>query len=204
MFPSRDREFQMFEQGIGTIACIDEVGRGAIAGPVVLGLVVVQPVMGQVPVGLRDSKLLSPMRREVLNGLVREWAVNCAIGEASAQEIDDMGIMRAMALAGSRALSVLPQVPDAILLDGNVDYIAHITSVPVRTEVKADVHCSGVAAASIIAKVYRDHLMCELDAVVPGYSLALNKGYSAPAHREAIRTLGLTHLHRRSWNIHGG
>ncbi|MCF8529935.1 MAG: ribonuclease HII [Candidatus Nanopelagicales bacterium] len=204
MFPSRDREFQIFEQGFGTIACIDEVGRGAIAGPVVLGLVVVQPIMGEVPVGLRDSKLLSPVRRGVLDGLVREWAVNCAIGEASAQEIDDMGIMRAMALAGSRALSVLPQLPDAILLDGNIDYLAHLTSVPVHTEVKADVHCSGVAAASIIAKVYRDHLMCELDIAVPGYSLALNKGYSAPAHREAIQALGLTHLHRRSWNIHGG
>jgi ribonuclease HII len=207
---------------------MDEVGRGALAGPVSVGVVVVDEVCRSAPVGVKDSKLLSHQVRERLVPKIRGWATGYAVGHASPGEIDAYGIMVGLRLAGTRALAALPVIPDLVLLDGNHDWLTDparigllgliedgsdwltavagcgpLRSIPVRTMVKADMSCSSVAAASVLAKVERDAMMVDLAAVVPGYAWALNKGYSAPEHFAALGSLGPSVHHRRSWRLPG-
>ncbi|NNC10955.1 ribonuclease HII [Planctomonas sp. JC2975] len=190
---------------MSVIGC-DEVGRGALAGPVAVGMVVVDAQVGRWPKGLRDSKLLLEPKREELAPLCMKWVRHHAVGLASAEEIDAYGIMACLGMAGARAFAALQEAGAAltastIILDGNYDYLSRALpmQVPVVSRIKADQSCASVAAASVIAKVHRDAIMIEQDSVHPGYSWASNKGYSSEAHFEAIRQLGPNELHRRTW-----
>ena len=199
------------------LAGMDEVGRGALAGPVSVGVVVIDETVRSAPIGVKDSKLLTERARTVLVPRIQRWAVAYAVGHASADEIDAIGIMRALRLAGTRALDALGVVPDLVILDGNHDWLtapaevglfafadgAGPTTPPVTTMVKADLKCSSVAAASVLAKVERDQMMVALSGDHPAYGWSLNKGYSAPEHMDALARLGPCELHRRSWRLPG-
>ncbi|HZP15476.1 MAG TPA: ribonuclease HII [Nocardioides sp.] len=213
--PTLRYERELLRSGVTLLGCVDEVGRGALSGPVTLGIVVVSEATKSAPQGVRDSKLLSAQVRERLAPKIRRWALDHAVGHASADEIDEHGLMAAMRIAGRRALSQLTHVPDLLLLDGNHDYLSppvqeglfgdpELGVVPrVVTRIKADLRCSGVAAASVLAKTTRDAIMLELDAEHPEFCWAENKGYSAPAHMDALTRLGPTRHHRRSWALPG-
>lgn len=214
--PTLRFERRLLREGATAIACSDEVGRGALCGPVTIGMVVVTAATRTAPQGVRDSKLLSPEARERLAPRIRRWADAAAVGHASSSEIDQIGIMAAMRLAGHRALAQLAIEPDTVLLDGNHDYLtppgqdslfgphSDLRAVPpVVTLVKADMRCAAVAAASILAKTERDALMVELSAEHPQYGWAGNKGYSAPEHLRALVEFGPTPHHRLSWRLPG-
>lgn len=201
------------------LAGMDEVGRGALAGPVSVGVVVINDVCRSAPVGVKDSKLLSHQMRERMVPKIQGWATAYAVGHASPGEIDRYGIMVALRLAGTRALAALPVIPDLVILDGNYDWLTDpervgllglleggvdvAPCVPVMTMVKADLLCSSVAAASVLAKVERDAMMVALAAEVPGYAWELNKGYSAPEHCAALESRGPSVHHRVSWRLPG-
>ncbi|MEV4667232.1 ribonuclease HII [Microbacterium sp. LWO12-1.2] len=192
------------------IISLDEVGRGALAGPVAVGAAVMDAAGARrrVPEGLRDSKLVTERRRPDVAARAAAWVQASAVGWASAAEVDEVGIMRALGLAASRAvLGVVSQgasVENAlVLLDGNHDYVSAVHPVPLRVRpvIKADRDCASVSAASVIAKVARDSLMVELHAGHPEYQWDRNKGYASAEHREAIRASGLSPYHRASWAI---
>lgn len=212
--PSLRVERSHLAAGCRLVAGMDEVGRGALAGPVTIGVTVVDAGTRTAPTGLKDSKLLAPPVREQLAPRVRRWAVDHAVGHASAAEIDELGIMAALRLAGLRALAALRQAPDVVILDGNHNYLAspklagespippEAPVVPrVVTLIRGDMRCSSVAAASILAKTTRDAAMVEWAREHPGYAWEVNKGYSAPAHLEALRRRGPSPLHRTSWRL---
>lgn len=203
VIPTRDRELEIISLGYRTVACIDEVGRGALAGPVLVGIVTVSSVMSEPPKGIKDSKLLSAPARQKLCPLIEEWALSTSTGEASAREIDELGIMNALALATQRGLSQLLTRPDAILLDGNVDFLSQVDTPPVFTQIKGDMNCTGIAAASVIAKVTRDAHMHALDQQIPEYSWIRNKGYSSAQHIRALSVNGVSEEHRKSWKLPG-
>ncbi|MDH6533177.1 ribonuclease HII [Aurantimicrobium minutum] len=203
--PTLAVEQEMFASGIPLIIGIDEVGRGAMAGPVMVGVCALGPGVNSFPQGLRDSKLVSEKKRLALFPEVQQWAPT-AVGEASAGEIDELGITACLGLAARRALIELHeagvQVGTAtVLLDGSHNWLnpALAQPLPVVTRVKADQDCAVVSAASIVAKVTRDRLMMELDSTHPEYGWASNKGYGAAVHMDAIKTVGLTPHHRASW-----
>lgn len=210
--------------GQPVVVGVDEVGRGALGGPVTVGAVVVGVGTPSAPRGLRDSKLLRPDARARLVPHIYAWAPAVAVAHASAVEIDTLGILGALNLAARRALAALPVTPRLVLLDGNYDWLGHhgqqqlwpegvdLTDGPdnpplpeglhVVTRVKADVHCASVAAASVAAKTCRDQIMQELAAGFPAYGWANNKGYASPEHLEALARLGPCAQHRRTWHIH--
>ena len=194
------------------LAGMDEVGRGALAGPVTVGVVVIDESTRSAPTGVRDSKLLSPSARAAMVPRVRRWAREYAVGHASAAEIDEIGIIAGLRLAGRRALAQLIVIPDLVILDGNHDWLSdpaqegllklvsdQPASPPVRTMIKADLKCSSVAAASVLAKVERDGILTELHEQYPHFNWAGNKGYAARDHLEALDLHGPCELHRRSW-----
>ncbi|MFJ8077489.1 ribonuclease HII [Streptomyces sp. NPDC096176] len=181
--------------GARIVAGIDEVGRGAWAGPVTVCAAITG--LRRPPLGLTDSKLITPKRREELAGLLEGWVTAHALGHASPEEIDDLGMTAALRLAAVRALDGLPVRPDAIILDGKHDYLG----VPwqVRTVIKGDQSCVAVAAASVIAKVRRDAMMARLSEDFAVFGFAENAGYPSPVHKAALRALGPTPYHRLSW-----
>ncbi|MFT4230859.1 MAG: ribonuclease HII [Microbacterium sp.] len=192
------------------VIALDEVGRGALAGPVAVGAAVIDAhaARRRIPTGLRDSKLVPEPKRADVASRAARWVQASAVGWAAAGEIDEVGIMRALGLAAIRAIGdlrahgVVPE--DAIVvLDGNHDYVspAGAGGLTVRPVVKADRDCASAAAASVIAKVARDALMIGLHDDRPHYHWARNKGYASPEHREAIRAHGLTEHHRASWAL---
>lgn len=210
--PSLRVERGLQREGFRVLAGMDEVGRGALAGPVSVGVVVIDETTRTAPVGTKDSKLLSPAMREQMVPRVRRWALDHAVGHASADEIDRFGIIAALRLAGRRALAQLTVTPDLVILDGNHDWLTdpervgllalvndEPTTPPVRTVIKGDMSCSSVAAASVLAKVERDGMLVEFHERFPHYNWAGNKGYSAPDHLRAIDLYGACELHRRSW-----
>ena len=200
--PTLDVERQLFAGGARIVAGIDEVGRGAIAGPVTVGAVAVDASHTTFPEGLADSKLLTPRRREAMDPLVRSWALAHATGSATAAEIDRIGIVSALGLAASRALHALGAVPDVLIVDGNTPFLVEEPGGPrILMRVKADQDCACVAAASVIAKVERDAVMTALHASHPHYGWDGNKGYGAAVHTAAIRAHGVTEHHRTSWNL---
>jgi len=207
--------------GARYLAGVDEVGRGALAGPVSVGIAVVDLEKQKPLAGVRDSKLLNPAERERLEPLVRKWSVASAVGHASAAEIDALGIIAALRLAGTRAwFDILASgvTPDLVLLDGSHNWLSPAAQpslfddatsepgcdAPVHTRIKADMQCLSVAAASVIAKVERDQRMCELHAEYPDFGWNLNKGYATVFHRDVLRAAGPTPYHRVSWNLLGG
>ncbi len=200
--PTLDIERSLFADGVRVVAGMDEVGRGAIAGPVTIGIVAVNSDVAEMPVGLRDSKLMTPKRREAMVTTAQEWSLAWATGSATAQEIDAFGIMSGLGLAASRALQALGIQPDVIILDGNTSFLLEEEHGPrVVTRVKADQDVACVAAASVIAKVERDALMAQLHEQFPHYGWSSNKGYGAKVHTDAIATHGLCDFHRKSWNL---
>lgn len=217
--PTLRVERALLRSGVHWVAGVDEVGRGSLAGPVSVGVVLVDAGVRTAPSGLRDSKLLTAPARRALVPRLRRWAPAWAVGHASADEIDAIGILRALRLAGERALAQLPHRPDHVLLDGSYDWLSrpaptlfeldgadtgYRLEAPVTTRVKADLTCASVAAASVLAKTTRDALMAELALAHPEYSWEDNKGYASPEHRTALRRYGCCAQHRRSWNLAGG
>ncbi len=200
--PDLRLEKTLFRRGVQRLAAMDEVGRGALAGPVTVGVVVVTAGIGRIPKGLRDSKLLTPAAREALVPPIRRWVGEYAVGHASSQEIDLVGILGGLRLAAARALATLAAV-DAVLLDGNHNYLADACDVPVHTRIKGDLTCAGVSAASVLAKTERDALMVAMATEHPEYDLATNKGYATPDHMDALRTHGPSRSHRLSWRLPG-
>jgi ribonuclease HII len=200
--PTLDVEREFFANGARVVAGMDEVGRGAIAGPVTIGVVAIDVNVGEIPEGLRDSKLMTPKRREAMVPLVKAWGIAWATGSATAAEIDKFGIVTSLGLAASRALQNLGVTPDVVILDGNTSFLMEEAGGPrIVTRIKADQDCACVSAASVIAKVERDALMTELHEQFPHYGWEGNKGYGAKVHTDAIKSHGLTDLHRKSWNL---
>ncbi len=211
--PTTDLERSLIERGSRFVIGIDEVGRGAVAGPVAVGAALFDSATGSLegfPSELRDSKLLSEKQREALLEPTAQWVAGHAVGFSSAKEIDDEGIITALARAASRALSELLSSTSlrteiardgaTVLLDGNHDWLKqHAGGLQVVVREKADRDCAIVAAASVLAKVQRDWLMVELANEHPGYELEGHKGYASAKHIDAIRRLGPSPIHRVSW-----
>lgn len=186
-------ERELRARGFRAVAGVDEVGRGALFGPVVAAAVILSPDR---PVrGLNDSKLLEPEEREKLALRIRERAVSWAVGAIDAATIDAINIYQASRLAMRLAVERLSPAPDFLLIDA----VPIDLPVPQRPLIKGDARCHAIAAASIVAKVYRDACMRVWDEVFPAYGLASHKGYSTPEHCKAIEEFGPTPLHRLSF-----
>ncbi len=181
------------------IAGVDEVGRGALFGPVVAAAVMLPPkaIAPLTQAGVTDSKRLTARQRSYLYGQVQIQALDCRIGIASAREIDRLNILQASLLAMKRAILKLQVQPTLCLVDGN-QRIPRL-SIPQRTVIKGDQTELAIAAASIVAKVWRDQLIIRLDRTYPGYDLASNKGYGSLMHRQALQSLGPSPQHRLSF-----
>lgn len=177
------------------LAGVDEVGRGPLAGPVIAAAVILDETQPPI-VGLADSKTLTAKRRELLAEQIRERALAYALGRAEVTEIDELNILQASLLAMQRAVAQLTVVPDKALVDGN-----HCPRLicPATAIIRGDKLIPVISAASILAKVVRDAEMNEWDKVYPGYGLATHKGYPTAAHKEALKRLGVTPLHRRTF-----
>ena len=195
--PDWSAERLLWKQGYLRVAGVDEVGRGPLAGPVMAAAVVFPPSFRtrKLP-GLRDSKQLTAKARERLAPQVRRFAAGVGIGSASPSEIDALGIVGATVAAMSRAIRQLPQSADHLLVDA---LRLECDGLPCRPIIHGDALCCSIAAASIVAKVARDSLMVELDALHPGYGFARHKGYPTAEHLAALERLGPTALHRRSF-----
>jgi len=181
--------------GCALVAGVDEVGRGALCGPVVAAAVALGD--GFDTEGLDDSKRLTRRQRERLDRRIRERARGFAVGRAEPAEIDRVNVLEATLLAMRRAVLALPEKPDLLLVDALTIPGLDVEQRPI---VKGDAQSVSIAAASIVAKVARDALMRELDREHPGYDLASNMGYGSEGHRDALRRLGPTSIHRRSFH----
>jgi ribonuclease HII len=202
--PDLSEERRLFGDGHRRVAGLDEVGRGAWAGPVSVGAAVVMAAQTEesMPEWLRDSKQLSETRRESIFSPVGAWCVEWSVGHASPEECDQWGMRVAQ-----RALSGLSSSPDAVLVDGPLDLLQGTGSVDsgftgvVRPVVGGDAKCASVAAASVLAKVVRDRHMRSEAEHFPAYGFERNKGYPSPVHQTALRGYGLSAIHRRSWSF---
>ena len=201
-FPSLSLEQTLFDSGAELVLGIDEVGRGSIAGPVAVGVALIDKskLSQPWPSKLRDSKLLSEKAREELFEPTAQWVTAWAVGMASAKEIDDYGIVWCLEAAAKRAIDQLDiDFSNLIaILDGSHNWLAR-APFAVHVQTKADRDCTSVAAASVLAKVTRDRLMIELSESVPGYGLEGHKGYASAGHIAAVRALGPSSEHRVTW-----
>jgi ribonuclease HII len=187
-------EAQAWRTGLSLVAGLDEAGRGPLAGPVVAAAVIIAPERRIK--GLRDSKVLPAEKREALYALIHERAVAVGVGVVDHVTIDRINILEATRVAMMQALAALPIAPELII----TDFVTlRACACPQRNLVDGDARCATVAAASIVAKVTRDRLMCALDAEYPAYGFAKHKGYATAAHLAAIDRHGLCPLHRRSF-----
>jgi ribonuclease HII len=212
-FPSLDSERRIFERGNRFVIGVDEVGRGAIAGPVAVGVSLIDktnPALEAWPEKLQDSKLMTPKSRREIASPLMDWVSSYAVGFSSNKEIDELGISEALRLAAGSALDELfmdaktrksiAEDGAVILLDGSQNWLGKVSyGLDVQVQVKADTKCVSVAAAAVLAKVTRDSLMQELDTQNPGYGLAGHKGYASAAHIAALRAFGPTDIHRVTW-----
>ncbi|MGD2061762.1 MAG: ribonuclease HII [Acidimicrobiia bacterium] len=192
--PGLGVERELWGSGHEVVVGIDEVGRGSWAGPLTVAAAVV-PQDRRV-YKIRDSKMLTESEREAIFDRVVDWVDRWGIGHASNAECDELGMAAAQRLAADRALQRLDVVPDAILVDGNWDFVGRPG---VRLLVKGDRTSLSIATASIVAKVTRDRIMRRLAPHYPGYNFESNKGYPCPTHRAAIAAWGPSAIHRRSW-----
>ena len=192
--PTRSLERDLWEAGHDVIVGIDEVGRGSWAGPLMVGAAVL-PRDRRVN-GVRDSKMLTEREREVMFERIADWCEAWAVGGATQEECDELGMSAAQKLAARRAIEGLAVAPDRVLIDGSWDFIGGGIT---RTIVKGDAKCLSIAAASILAKVTRDRIMRAEAEHFPGYDFERNKGYPCPRHRMALAGMGPTTIHRRSW-----
>ena len=192
--PSLAVERELWAAGHQVVVGVDEVGRGAWAGPLTIGAAVV-PSDRRV-YKIRDSKMLTEPEREALFDRVADWCVAWAVGHASHEECDELGMSEAQRLAARRAIDGLGLTPDQVLIDGNWDFIGGGNT---RKIVKGDATCLSIASASILAKVTRDRIMRAQAHEFPGYDFDANKGYPCPRHKIALAGYGPTSIHRRSW-----
>lgn len=195
-------ELELWNEGIQYIAGLDEAGRGALAGPVAAGAVILpndKALLASTLSGARDSKQMTPLERESLAPRIREVALAWAVGFATPQEIDLQGIVWATRLAAHRALYQFTLTPQYLLTDFRLE-LPQI-HIPQKSLVKGDARCLSIACASILAKTERDALMRELETQYPGYGLGRNKGYGTQAHRSALKRLGLSDVHRRTFQV---
>ena len=192
--PSLSFERALWAAGNDVVVGVDEVGRGAWAGPLTVGAAVL-PKERRV-YKIRDSKMLTEAEREALFDRIAGWCAAWSVGHASQEECDELGMTEAQRLAARRAIGGLGVVPDRVLVDGSWDFVGGG-----RTDrlVKGDRRCLSIAAASILAKVTRDRMMRAEAAHFPGYDFELNKGYPCPRHKVALRGMGPTSIHRRTW-----
>jgi ribonuclease HII len=211
-YPTLETETRIFERGNRFVIGIDEVGRGAIAGPVAVGLSLIDkldPCLHSWPEKLQDSKLMTPKSRAEIALPLSDWVTGHAVGYASNTEIDQSGISEALRMAASRALEELlidtsrKEIAEhgaVILLDGSQNWLGTIAAgLEVNLQVKADTSCVSVAAAAVLAKVSRDSRMEKLDLEYPEYGLAGHKGYASGAHISALRSHGPSAIHRITW-----
>ena len=184
------------------IAGLDEAGRGALAGPVAVGAVILphnKSSLSRTLAGVRDSKQMTAHERESLAPRIKEAALTWSVGFASAEEIDSQGIVPATRLAALRALAGLSLAPQFLLTDFRLELPQ--LDVSQTALVKGDALCLSIAAASVLAKTSRDQLMCELDLYYQGYGLGKHKGYGTQAHRSALQRLGSSPIHRKSFQV---
>lgn len=205
ILPTLNEERTLWQQGLTTVAGVDEVGMGPLAGPVVAAAVILLPDLSieaglpaAFPSGVRDSKTLTLKARERLDREIRHVAVGVGIGVVEVEEIDQINIYQAGMKAMRLALAQLTVTPEHVLIDGRS---LKDLAIPQTTFIKGDRDIYSIAAASIVAKVYRDRLMASLDVHYPGYGFARHMGYGTPAHRDAIRRLGPSPVHRRSFRL---
>lgn len=198
--PDLTFEKRFWRSGLHLIAGMDEAGRGALAGPVTVGAVILtkSPRLSRTLSGVRDSKQMTPGQRDHWAAVIRKTARAWSLGWASADEIDSIGISAATRLAAERALAALPILPDYLLTDFRLN---PDTEISFTSLVKGDQKSLSIAAASVLAKTARDALMCELDAQYPGYGLARHKGYGTAVHRTAIEKLGHSPVHRKTFSF---
>lgn len=193
--PSLAVERDLWAEGHEVVVGVDEVGRGAWAGPISVGAAVLPQDRRVYKV--RDSKVLTAAEREVLFDRIAGWCTTWAVGHASQQECDDLGMSAAQKLAAARAMAGLGVEADRILIDGNWDFVGG--GVKTRKLIKGDARCLSIAAASILAKVSRDRIMVEQAPNYPGYDFEFNKGYPCPRHKAALQWQGPSAIHRRTW-----
>jgi len=187
-------ERDLWADGKKVVVGLDEVGKGAWAGPLTVGAVVIPSERRLYKV--RDSKQLKPLEREAMAARIKVWADAWAVGHASAAECDELGMSDAQRLATRRALADLGGEPDHALIDGNWNFVGTVETTPI---VKGDARSLSIAAASIVAKVTRDAIMRKESETYPWYCFGSNKGYPCPKHRAALRLVGPSTIHRRSW-----
>ena len=199
--PDLRLEKRLWRSGLENIAGMDEAGRGALAGPVTVGAVILPnvPRLSSTLSGVRDSKQMTPGQRARWAAVLRDIARAWSLGWASADEIDSLGISAATRLASERALAALPLVPDHLLTDFRLN---PDTDIPLTSLVKGDQKSLSIASASVLAKTARDAVMVELEEQYPGYGLARHKGYGTAFHREAIERLGHSPIHRKTFAFH--
>ena len=184
------------------IAGLDEAGRGALAGPVAVGAVILPndtPFLSRTLAGVRDSKQMTPLERQTLAPRIKEVALTWKVAFASADEIDSLGIVHATRLAALRALNGLSLSPQYLLTDFRLELPQ--LELSQTALVKGDVLCLSIAAASVLAKTARDELMCKLDMHYQGYGLGKHKGYGTQAHRSAMKRLGTSPIHRKTFQV---
>lgn len=192
--PGLSEERDLWSMGHEVVVGVDEVGRGSWAGPLTIGAVVVPKERRLYK--LRDSKQLTEPEREALFDRIADWAESWAVGHASHQECDRLGMSAAQKLAARRAIAGLNRPIDAVILDGKWDFVGHPVT---RKLIRGDAKCLSIAAASILAKVTRDRIMRNQAEMYPGFDFEFNKGYPCPKHKVALQGYGPTAIHRRSW-----
>jgi ribonuclease HII len=192
--PSLRIERALWAEGHEVVVGVDEVGRGAWAGPISVGAAVLPQDKRVYKV--RDSKMLTERERERLFDRIASWCVTWAVGHATQIECDMLGMSEAQRLAAKRAITGLGVTPDRVLIDGKWDFVGTGNT---QRLVKGDARCLSIAAASVLAKVTRDRMMREEAPHFPGYDFDLNKGYPCPRHKMALKAWGPTSIHRRTW-----
>jgi len=200
--PHLDYEQELWKNGLSLIAGLDEAGRGALAGPVAVGAVILpteHPQLSKTLACCRDSKQMTPRQRDLCAPCIKETALTWAVACASAEEIDRLGIVPATRLAAQRALDGLALQPDYLLTDFRLELPEN--ELPQTSLIRGDTYCLSVASASVLAKTTRDALMCELSVQYPGYGLEKNKGYGTQAHRSAMKRLGYSSIHRKTFSL---
>jgi ribonuclease HII len=199
--PTLNFEQSLWQNGLSHVAGFDEAGRGAMAGPVAVGAVVLpsSPHLARALSGVRDSKQMTHQEREVWAERIKSVALAWRVDFSSADEIDRLGIVCATRVAATRALENLGILPDYLLLDFRIALPE--CAIPQTAIVKGDQLSLSVAAASVLAKTSRDALMCSMEAQYPGYGLEQNKGYGTQTHRSAMVRLGYSPAHRKSFSL---
>lgn len=197
MIPNFKLEKELYSQGVKLVCGMDEVGRGALAGPLVVCAIILQSEHKIHKI--KDSKELDIKKREKMYPVILENCLDYSIGEVSHKEIDKHGLSRAIKIAGERCINNLKLIPEIVLLDGNWNYLKEV--IKTKTIIKGDTKSVSIAAASIVAKVTRDRLLDIYHEKHPHYNFKKNKGYGTKEHKQAIKKHGLSALHRKSFKL---